>query len=457
MASDEAGVVIIGAGIGGASAAYFLTVKHGVRDVLLIDNNPPLSLTSDHSTECYRNWWPGPGNAMVSLMNRSIDLLEDLARESGNVFNLNRRGYLYCTADPGKVGEIRRAAEEISNLGAGSLRIHEAGNASPAYIPCSPEGFSGCLGGADLILDPRLMRKHFPYLSESVAAALHVRRAGWLSAQQLGMYLLEQARKAGAHLLQGKVVGIDTKNGRVEAIRLEDGSRVKTAKVVIAAGPFLKEAGQMLGVELPVFNELHLKVAMKDPCGVLERGAPLIIETDAQTLSWSAEEQELLAEDQELRFLLEELPSGVHTRPEGVAESQMMLALWEYDIQPTEPVWPIPEDPQYPEITLRGLVKMIPGMQAYVQKPPRPRIDGGYYTKTRENRPLIGKIPVEGAYCMGALSGFGIMAACAAGELLANHVTDSILPPYAPAFSFSRYSNPDYLRLLDNWEESGQL
>ena len=34
----------------------------------------PLSLTSDKSTECYRNWWPGPGDAMVRLMNRSIDL-----------------------------------------------------------------------------------------------------------------------------------------------------------------------------------------------------------------------------------------------------------------------------------------------------------------------------------------------------------------------------------------------
>jgi len=48
----------------------------------------PLSLTSNHSTECYRNWWPGPGNAMVALMNRSVDLMEELALESHNVFHL---------------------------------------------------------------------------------------------------------------------------------------------------------------------------------------------------------------------------------------------------------------------------------------------------------------------------------------------------------------------------------
>src|SRR5262245_20058910 len=92
--ANTAEVVICGAGIAGIAAAYHLAVRRGVTDVLLIDERPPLSLTSDKSTECYRNWWPGPGDAMVALMNRSIDLLEELARESGNMFRMNRRGYL---------------------------------------------------------------------------------------------------------------------------------------------------------------------------------------------------------------------------------------------------------------------------------------------------------------------------------------------------------------------------
>lgn len=78
---------------------------------------------------------------------------------------------------------------------------------------------------------------------------------------------------------------------------------------------------------------------------------------------------------------------------------------------PVEPVFPIPFDPHYPEIALRGLVAMIPKMRIYLDRIPKPSVDGGYYTKTRENRPLIGPLPVEGAYVIGALSGFGIMAA----------------------------------------------
>src|SRR5712692_956719 len=119
MTDTTADVVICGAGIAGIATAYQLTVKHGIKRVVLVDERAPLTLTSDKSTECYRNWWPGPGDAMVSLMNRSIDMLEELARESGNVFHLNRRGYLFATAQPDQAARYLRAAEEAAALGAG--------------------------------------------------------------------------------------------------------------------------------------------------------------------------------------------------------------------------------------------------------------------------------------------------------------------------------------------------
>jgi sarcosine oxidase subunit beta len=109
---NSADVVICGAGIAGISVAYHLSVRHGIKNILLVDQDAPLSLTSDKSTECYRNFWPGPGDAMVSLMNRSIDILENLARESGNLFHLSRRGYLYVTADTNRIPHFKRVAEE---------------------------------------------------------------------------------------------------------------------------------------------------------------------------------------------------------------------------------------------------------------------------------------------------------------------------------------------------------
>ena len=47
---------------------------------------------------------------MVALMNRSIDIMEKLAQESGNIFRMNRRGYLYLSADPKRIPAFEQAA-----------------------------------------------------------------------------------------------------------------------------------------------------------------------------------------------------------------------------------------------------------------------------------------------------------------------------------------------------------
>jgi len=185
MNGQTAEVVICGAGIAGIAAAYHLAVRRGVRDVVVVDERPALSLTSDKSAECYRNWWPGPGDAMVAAMNRSIDLLEELARESGNVFRMNRRGYLFATADPARVPQFVRAAEEAAALGAGAVRLH--GRPDSDYRPSPPDGFEAQPTGTDVITDRTLIRRHFGWLADDTLALLHSRRCGWLSGQQLGM------------------------------------------------------------------------------------------------------------------------------------------------------------------------------------------------------------------------------------------------------------------------------
>jgi glycine/D-amino acid oxidase-like deaminating enzyme len=460
MSDLTADVLICGAGIAGIAAAYHLSVRHGIKNVIIVDERPPFSLTSDKSTECYRNWWPGPGDAMVSLMNRSIDIMEELAQESGNRFNLNRRGYLFVTADPARIPTFQRVAEEAAKLGAGAVRYHTGQPGEPAYVPAPARGFEHQPVGSDLITDQVLIRRYFPYLSERTVAVVHPRRCGWFGAQQLGMYMLEQAREHGARLIQSRVEGVQIAGIRVEAVRLsnEGGStKVSTRNFINAAGPFLPHVAKMIGVDLPVCHELHVKVAFHDPLRVVGRDAPLLIWTDPTPLPWSEEERALLAGSEETRYLLDEFPSGVHARPEGGSDSDVVVILWTYDVKPVEPVFPFTFNPHYPEIALRGLSVMIPGLGGYFDRMPKPAVDGGYYTKTRENRPLIGPSPVEGAYLIGAFSGFGLMAACAAGELLAAHLTHSELPRYAPCFQLKRYEDLQYQKLLQTWDSTGQI
>lgn len=456
MTTTTADVVICGAGIAGVSTAYQLAVKHQIKNILLVDPLPPLTMTSDKSTECYRNWWPGPGDAMVRLMNRSIDLIDQLHQEAPGRLPMNRRGYVYAIADSGKIESFIAEAKENSSLGVGPLRIHRGSPDDPVYIPFSEHGIFDGPEGADILLDRNLIKQYFPHLTDETAAVLHARRCGWFSAQQFGMYMLEKAKECGVQLINGRVEDISVENNKITAVRIngKDGARTVSTRIFVnASGPLLKTVGQMMDVDIPVFTELHLKMAFNDSKHVIPRDMPLTIWNDPVELMWSEEEREFLAESKDTRWLLDEMPPGVHGRAEG----ESCLLQWDYRTKVTEPVFPVPIDELFPEIALRGMVNVIPGLAVYLDKLPQPSVDGGYYTCTQENRPLIGPLPVEGAYILGGVGGFGMQIACGASDLLAAHITYSELPDYAPAFLYTRYQDPDYRKLLDNWGASGQI
>ena len=455
---STADVVICGAGIAGVSLAHELACRRGVRDVVLVDPEPPLSVTSDKSTECYRNWWPGPGDAMVRLMNRSIDLLEELAGETGNAFSLHPAGYAYCTATADGARALQAEAREVAALGGGELRVHGSGDSGPPPPPpTSPSSPSAGPRRADLLLDGDLVRRRFPAVGAEVRAALLVGRAGWLSAQQLGMALLERAREAGVRLVRARVTGVRIEGDRVAGVELAGvdlsapAGPIATRRFVDAAGPAVADVARLLGVELPVHHELHAKVTFDDHLGVVPRDLPLMIWNDPQRLAWSEEERRDLAADPDLAWLLDELPGGAHLRPEGGAGSRAVLMLWAYRTPPLErPVFPPAFDELYAQVALRGLVTLLPGLTPYLDRGRRPYVDGGYYTRTAENRPLVGPLGPRGSFVAGAFSGFGIMVSQGAAELAACHLTGDTLPPYADAFRLERYADPAYRRLLES-------
>jgi len=186
---------------------------------------------------------------------------------------------------------------------------------------------------------------------------------------------------------------------------------------------------------------------------IAEQGARL----GALDLQRAAKERAELARSARHRHLVAELPPGAHGRPEGAGESTSVLGVWTYDVEPVEPTFPPGFDSAHPEVVLRGMARMIPAMAPYVERLPRCFMDGGYYTKTRENRLLSGPLPIQGAYVIGALSGYGMMSSNGAADLLADYIAERPLPRYAPAFHLNRYDDPAYQKLLDNWGDSGQL
>jgi glycine/D-amino acid oxidase-like deaminating enzyme len=451
---STADVVICGAGIAGAAAAYHLAVPHRVPRVVIVDERDPMTLTSDKGTQGYRNWWPGPDDTMLRLVSRSIDLLEDSAAECGNTFRLSRRGYVFATADEAQAARLLATANQVSAHGMGSVRIHPG--AEP-YRPANAEGYADQPVGADLLRGSEVHRA-YPYLAPEAIAALHIRRAGWVNAVALGSWFLSQAMAAGATFVRGRVTGVDSTGGNVREIQLGSGDTIATDRFVIAAGPGFPNVAGLLGITLPVFHELHAKMTMRDPLGVVRRDAPFLIWTDETAIEWTDEERRELETTEKTARLARTLPGGVHVRPVDLTHGDELYFIWTFETEKKAYAWPPSFDPRYGEVVLRGAVRMIPGLAKYVAQRPRAVVDGGYYCKTPENRPLIGPLPVKGAFVLGALSGMGVMSSHASAELLAAHVVGDRLPDYARWFLPSRYDDPSYRTLVDQWGPlAGQL
>lgn len=448
-------IVICGAGMAGISAAYHLVVKHRKKRVLILDEGQPLSLTSNKGTQAYRNWWPGPDDTMVKFINRSIDLIAELAEKTNNHFGLNQRGYLFLTAQDSQINNWRKSAQEISKLGAGEFREHSS---LDNYLPTLTENFNKTLSGADLILDPEYLTKLYPFLTKDVKAALHIRRAGWMNSIKLGEWLKEEVERYGGEFLLDKLESVEVINNKLVSIKLASGKVLEPESLVLAAGPHLKSVGDMLGLDLPVFNELHGKITFPDAKNVFSANAPLMIWDDELYLPWTDEEKRLWASNTSTNWLLDKFPSGVHLRPKGDSKNLEIMIIWTYEPRIEKDYQPIKFSPHYGEVLIRAISRMIPEMSSYFDQGSKVYVDGGYYCKTVENRPLIGPLPISGVYIIGALSGYGIMSSQAAGELLAAHVLDEKLPSYAPMFLLKRYQDPSYQQILKKLQENiGQL
>jgi glycine/D-amino acid oxidase-like deaminating enzyme len=463
---QSAEVIICGAGMAGICTAYYLA-EQGVRDILVVDKRFPLTLTSDKSAETFRVWWPGETNRdKFALLDRSVELMEQLVNESGGVLHMQPRGHCHVTTDPSKGADFRGAARAYASLDLGPLRVYEEHSSAPEPYDPASEALEPPPQGVDLLLNHKLIEEHYPYLPEGTSAILHDRRSGYFSGHTLGMYLLEKEKDLGVRVLCAEVVGLDQDRQGVCAVHLTRQGGIETVltrRFVNAAGPFVGDVATMLQVEVPVETGLWEKMVIDDYLGIVPRSAPVLVLHDRQRLAWSEEEKAMWRADDGYRWLLDELPEGVYVRPEGGRGSQRVLIGWAYNEcphgsrpdrgsavgrdgagAPCEPQWEPRLSKEFPELALRAATMLLPELRQYIDRMPKPMHDGGYFVKTEGQLPLIGPMGVDGTFLL-QHDGM-VMAGCAAGELCAAWVLGSDLPDYADGLSFRRYRDLEVTR-----------
>ncbi|MFG3509713.1 NAD(P)/FAD-dependent oxidoreductase [Streptomyces sp. NPDC047821] len=223
-------VVVIGAGVIGASVAFHLA-EAGVGRVLVVERDTPASGSSGKPIGGVRAQFSDPVN--VRLGQRSLEAWRAFGKRPGADIGLERVGYLFLLGDEAEVEVFRRGME-----------------VQHAY------------GVPSRLLSPREAHALCPYVEpSSIVAAAHSPADGYALPRAAVTGYLRAATALGATVVtRCEVTGIETSGGAVRAVRTSAGT-VRTGAVVCAAGAWSAGIGAMVGVDLPV-TPLRRQIAL---------------------------------------------------------------------------------------------------------------------------------------------------------------------------------------------------
>src|SRR3712207_5045558 len=223
---SSARAVVIGGGVGGASILYWLT-RLGWDDVVLVERADLTSGSTFHSAGLVGQL--RGSLTLTKMMMNSVELYRTLESEVGLETGWNEVGSLRLASSEERMEELARQAGWAKTFGL-PLELVAPDEAQRLFPPMST---GGVLGAAYLPTD------------------------GYIDPSQLTFALAEGARRGGAEILtQTRVTGIHVERGRVRGVETERGA-IDAEIVVNAGGMFAGEIGRLAGVNVPIVPMAH--------------------------------------------------------------------------------------------------------------------------------------------------------------------------------------------------------
>ena len=352
MQESSAEVVVIGGGVVGASIAFHLA--EASVDVALIEKSELGAGSTSKAAGGLRTIFSDDLNIEIAL--RSIEAYRNFSARPGHEVDFKVHGYLILISREDDLENFRRIVERQNAFGIPSRIIspEEAGEINPMIS------------------------------TEGLIAALHSPADAQCSPEGAVMGYAQGARKLGAKILQGEgVTGIAREANSITAVHTAS-RKISTSTVVIAAGVWSPEIGEMVGLNIPV-RPYKREIVITDPLGSHWSGMPdsLPMTIDfSSTLSWRPEGGALL-----IGFSDERVPAGFDTT----------------------------RDPRYIEMLAELALHRIPiTSELGIGKG-----WAGLYDTSPDNNALLGEAesPNRVLYATG-FSGHGVMQAPAVGEII---------------------------------------
>ncbi|MEX2406130.1 MAG: FAD-binding oxidoreductase, partial [Actinomycetota bacterium] len=236
---DRAQTVVVGAGIVGTSAAYYLA-ELGVTDVLVIDQGPLFETGGSTSHAPGLVFQTNGSRTMCRIARDTVALYATL--EDGGEPGWYGVGGIEVATTPERMRELKRRQGFASSYG---------------------------LEGTEL-LTPAETAEKIPLLDPSaILGAYHVPSDGIAKGVRLAAALAQKAQAKGIAFEGGvTVTGFDIRDGRVRAVKTDRGD-VECERVLLCAGIWGPTVGAMAGVPIPLLAVQH-QLVWTDPVPELE-------------------------------------------------------------------------------------------------------------------------------------------------------------------------------------------
>ena len=256
-----ADIVIVGGGIMGTSAAYYLA-ERGVSDVVLVEKDLLAQATTGLSVGGIRQQFSHPAN--IRLSQHSLQVFKNFKAEFGVDIYFRAAGYLFLAQK-----------EETWNDFLSSVDTQRQMNA-PVEV-----------------LSPEEIKHRWPYLRvDDLKGGTFGPEDGYADPYLVAMGFADQARKLGVRIQEKtEVTGIRVKSGRVEGVETSDGL-ISAPVVVDVAGPWGGEVARMAGIKLPV-KPFRRQVFATSPFDAIPKPVPMVIDQDV-TFYFRGEEPNIL-------------------------------------------------------------------------------------------------------------------------------------------------------------------
>ncbi len=232
-------VVIVGAGVHGLAAAYYLARNHGITDVAVLDKGYLGGGNSGRNTAIVRsNYLTSEG---VRFYDRSVKLYEGLAAELNFNLMFSQLGHLTLAHSDSSLRTMRWRAE-VNKLE----------------------------GVRSEVIDPQEIKRLVPCLDVSadarypIVGALYHRPGGIVRHDAVNWGYARGVDAYGVHIHQRtEVTGIEVQQGRVVSVDTTRG-RIGTRRVLNCTAGSASMVAAMAGVALPIVT-LPLQAAVTEP------------------------------------------------------------------------------------------------------------------------------------------------------------------------------------------------